>query len=128
METVSFSTFLYPIFTLVVIAITLLIIVLIKKKTKELKETTNDEITSQHIDIFEQIVLDCVLQMKDSYMSELNETNFLDEKTQKEAINKAYEAVMANLTDKTKDYLCQITDNLEEYIIEKIQKTIQDNK
>jgi hypothetical protein len=66
--------------------------------------------------------------MKDSYMSELNETNFLDEKTQKEAIDKAYETVMANLTDKTKDYLCQITDNLEEYIIEKIQKTIQDNK
>lgn len=128
METVTFSTFLYPIFTLVVIAITLLIIVFIKKKTKELKETTNDEITSQHIDIFEQIILDCVLQMKDSYMSELNETNFLDEEAQKEAINKTYEAVMANLTDKTKDYLYQITDNLEEYIIEKIQKTIQDNK
>jgi uncharacterized membrane protein len=53
METVTFSTFLYPIFTLVVIAITLFIIVFIKKKTKELKETTNDKITSQHIDIFE---------------------------------------------------------------------------
>lgn len=128
METVTFSTFLYPIFTLVVIAITLFVVVFIKKKTKKLKETTNDEIASQHIDIFEQIVLDCVLQMKDSYMSELNETNFLDEKAQKEAIDKTYEAVMVNLTDKTKDYLYQITDNLEEYIIEKIQKTIQDNK
>jgi flagellar basal body-associated protein FliL len=90
MDATTLNTLLYLLIVLVVTAISLVTVIFIKKKSKELKEMIGDETASQHIDIFEQIVLDCVLKTKDTYITALKDANLFDEEAQKEAINKTY--------------------------------------
>lgn len=108
--------------------LTSFIIVFIKKKINEAQAKANNEMTQKHLDILEEVIVNCVLATKQTYVDSLKDKNAFDATAQKEAFTKTYEAVMATLTEETQKHLANITSDLATFITEKIEATVSQTK
>lgn len=108
--------------------LTSFVIVFIKKKIDEVQTKTNNATAQRHLEILEEVIVNCVLATKQTYVDSLKDKNAFDAAAQKEAFGKTFDAVMATLTDETQKHLSTITSDLATFITEKIEAVVSQTK
>lgn len=101
--------------------LTTYLVFLIKSKTSEIKAKTDDDFLQTCLSVLETTVINAVVATNQTYVDSLKEQNAFDLEAQKKAFQKTYDAVMASLTEDTKNGLTKLTTDLNLYITEMIE-------
>jgi hypothetical protein len=104
------------------------LVAFIKKKMDAVTKNTESELTKKYLGLLEETVINCVLTTKQTYVDALKNKNAFDADAQKEAFERTYSAVVANLTDESRKYLEQITADLPQFITEMIEARVAQTK
>ena len=108
--------------------LTTYLIIFINKKSKELQETTDNELYKKYIGMLQDTVVRCVIATNQTYVEALKNKNAFDKEAQAEAFRMTYESVMAILTDDAKEYLSNVIGDLQTYITKLIEAEVNVNK
>lgn len=108
--------------------LTTYLVQLIRKKTKEITNTTDDIKAKKYIELLSQTITDCVIATNQTYVDSLKGQNAFDEAAQKEAFKKTYAAVMNTINDDAYEYLQNVYGDLDEYIRNKIESEVKKEK
>jgi hypothetical protein len=104
------------------------LVAFIKKKMDAVTKNTESELTKKYLGLLEETVINCVLTTKQTYVDALKNKNAFDADAQKEAFERTYSAVVANLTEESRKYLEQITADLPQFITEMIEARVAQTK
>lgn len=109
--------------------LTAFVVALIKSKINNINAKTSNELLKSTLSTVETIVVNAVIATNQTYVDALKGQNAFDAEAQKVAFQKTYDAVMASLTEDTKNGLMKLTTDLNLYITEMIEaKTKQVKK
>lgn len=108
--------------------LTTYLIMFIKSKSKELQETTDNELYKKYIEMLQDTIVRCVIATNQTYVEALKNKNAFDKEAQAEAFRMTYESVMAILTDEAKEYLANVVGDLQTYITKLIEAEVNVNK
>lgn len=108
--------------------LTTYLVMFIQKKTKELQETTDNELYKKYIGMLQDTIVRCVIATNQTYVEALKNKNAFTEEAQKEAFKMTYESVMSILTDEAKEYLSNAVGDLQIYITKLIEAQVNINK
>ena len=108
--------------------LTTYLVIFIRQKSKELQETTDNELYKKYIEMLQDTIVRCVIATNQTYVEALKEKNAFDKEAQAEAFRMTYESVMAILTDDAKDYLANVVGDLQTYIVKLIEAEVNINK
>ena len=98
------------------------------KENEEIKATTDNEIFKKYFDMLNKTITNCVIATNQTYVETLKKQGKFDAEAQKEAFNMTLNAVKALLTDEAKQYLSEIYGDLNTYITNQIEATVNQNK
>ena len=105
-------------------ALTTFIVIWIKAKSAELQKKTNNDILNKYVQMATDTITNCVIATNQTYVNSLKEQGKFDEAAQKEAFQRTYQAVLLILSDDAKEYLSNAFGDLNKYLQEKIESTI----
>lgn len=108
--------------------LTTYLVMFIRKKSKELEETTDNELYKKYIELLQDTIVRCVIATNQTYVEALKNKNAFDEEAQKEAFKITYEAVISILSDDAKVYLANVIGDLQLYITELIEAQVKIQK
>lgn len=108
--------------------LTAYLVAFIRKKSKELEETTDNELYKKYIELLQDTIVRCVIATNQTYVEALKNKNAFDKEAQKVAFSMTYESVMAILSDDAKKYLETAVGDLEVYITKLIEAQVNINK
>lgn len=77
------------------------------------------------ISLVEDLIKDVVLTVQQTFVESLKVEGKFDEKAQKEALRKAFDLVLANLTKEAKEVLDELYGDFEQWILIQIESAIQ---
>lgn len=100
----------------------------IKIKKAEVAAQTDSELAKKYMDLLVDTIETCVIATNQTYVDALKDKNAFDAEAQKEAFKKTYDAVYAILTEEAKKYLESIVGDLELYIKQQIEASVNANK
>ena len=100
----------------------------ISTKSKELEASTDNELAKKYISLLSSTITNCVIATNQTYVETLKKQGKFDAEAQKEAFNMTLNAVKALLTDEAKQYLSEIYGDLNTYITNQIEATVNQNK
>lgn len=100
----------------------------INAKSKELEASTDNELAKKYISLLSSTITNCVIATNQTYVEALKKQGRFDAEAQKEAFNMTLNAIMALLTDEAKQYLSEIYGDLNTYITNQIEATVNQNK
>lgn len=100
----------------------------INTKSKELEASTDNELAKKYISLLSTTITNCVIATNQTYVETLKKQGKFDAEAQKEAFNMTLNAIMALLTDEAKQYLSEIYGDLNTYITNQIEATVNQNK
>ena len=105
-------------------ALTTFIVIWIKAKSAELQKKTNNDILNKYVQMATDTITNCVIATNQTYVNSLKEQGKFDEAAQKEAFQRTYQAVLLILSDDAKEYLNNAFGDLNKYLQEKIEATV----
>ena len=105
-------------------ALTTFIVIWIKAKSAELQKKTNNDILNKYVQMATDTITNCVIATNQTYVNSLKEQGKFDEAAQKEAFQRTYQAVLLILRDDAKEYLNNAFGDLNKYLQEKIESTV----
>lgn len=105
-------------------ALTTFIVIWIKAKSAELQKKTNNDILNKYVQMATDTITNCVIATNQTYVNSLKEQGKFDEAAQKEAFQRTYQAVLLILSDDAKEYLNNAFGDLNKYLQEKIESTV----
>lgn len=108
--------------------LTTYLVLFIKQKSKELQETTDNELYKKYIELLQDTIVRCVIATNQTYVEALKNKNAFDKEAQEHAFKMTYDAVMEILTDDAKVYLSNVFGDLEVYITKLIEAEVNVNK
>ncbi len=108
--------------------LTTYLVIFIRQKSKELQETTDNELYKKYIEMLQDTIVRCVIATNQTYVEALKEKNVFTKEAQEQAFKMTYDAVMAILTDDAKDYLANVVGDLQTYIIKLIEAEVNIQK
>ena len=85
-------------------------------KRDELNSKTDNEIAQKYTNMVYQTVVDCVIATNQTFVESLKKSGSFDEAAQKEAFNRTMNAVMTILSDDAKEYIAEVTGDLNTYL------------
>lgn len=97
------------------------LISLIEKKKQEIVNKTKNETAKKYLDMLDDTIIACVTATNQTYVEALKNKNAFDAAAQKEALKLTYDAVMAVLTEEAQTYLTEVVDDLQSFILTKIE-------
>lgn len=97
-------------------------------KRNELKQKIDNELADKYIDMAYSTVRDCVLATNQTYVESLKKSGAFNEEAQKEAFNRTMAAVLAIMTQDAKNYIAEATGDLNTYLTQLIESTVNDSK
>ena len=100
----------------------------INTKSKELEANTDNELAKKYISLLSSTITNCVIATNQTYVEALKKQGKFDAEAQKEAFNMTLNAVKALLTDEAKQYLSEVYGDLNTYITNQIEATVNQNK
>ena len=100
----------------------------INTKSQELEASTDNELAKKYISLLSSTITNCVIATNQTYVETLKKQGKFDAEAQKEAFNMTLNAVKALLTDEAKRYLSEIYGDLNTYITNQIEATVNQNK
>lgn len=108
--------------------LTTYLVTFLRKKSQALQDETNNESLRRIIDRVEDIVCNCVIMVNQTYVESLKDKNAFDAENQKVAFERAYNAVMEQLSDETKAALTETFGDLTAYITSLIEMRVNQCK
>ena len=100
----------------------------IKAKSKELTNQIENDIADKYIIMLSETISDCVIATNQTYVEALKKKNAFTAEAQQEAFQLTYDAIMAVLTEDTKEYLRDAYGDLNAYITAKIEAEVNKSK
>ena len=97
-------------------------------KSKELEAQTDSAIAKKYISMLSHTITSCVIATNQTYVESLKKQGKFDAEAQKEAFQMTLNAVLAVLSDEAKEYLTAIYGDLNAYITNQIEATVNQNK
>lgn len=97
-------------------------------KRDELNSKTDNEIAQKYTNMIYQTVVDCVIATNQTFVESLKKSGSFDEAAQKEAFNRTMNAVMTILSDDAKEYIAEVTGDLNTYLTQLIEAEVNKRK
>lgn len=104
------------------------IVIFVKAKCVELAEKAQNEKVEKYINLFNDMICDCVIATNQTYVDALKEKGSFDLDAQKAAFEKTKEAILGMLTDDMTKVLNEVYGDLTLYIQTKIESEVLMNK
>lgn len=108
--------------------ITRSLVIYISTKKDELKNKTDNELAKKYLDLLNDTIANCVIATNQTYVEALKKENAFTADAQKAAFEKTYQAVIATLSEEAQKYLPEIVGDLQTYITQKIEASVNQNK
>lgn len=108
--------------------ITRSLVIYISTKKDELKNKTDNELAKKYLDLLNDTIANCVIATNQTYVEALKKENAFTADAQKAAFEKTYQAVIATLSEEAKKYLPEVVGDLQTYITQKIEASVNQNK
>ena len=100
----------------------------IRVKTNELNTKTQSELVKKYSTMISETISDCVIATNQTYVDSLKAQGNFDEKAQKIAFEKTYNAVLNILTDDAKEYIRETAGDLTIYLTQQIEARVNKTK
>lgn len=97
-------------------------------KRDELNSKTENETIKKYTSMILETVTNCVIATNQTYVNSLKEQGSFDEAAQKEAFNKTMTAVLDILSDDVKEYITEVTGDLNTYLTNLIEAEVNKNR
>ena len=108
--------------------ITRSLVIYISTKKDELKNKTDNELAKKYLDLLNDTIANCVIATNQTYVEALKKENAFTADAQKAAFEKTYQAVIATLSEEAKKYQPEVEGDLQTYITQKIEASVNQNK
>lgn len=108
--------------------ITRSLVIYISTKKDELKNKTDNELAKKYLDLLNDTIANCVIATNQTYVEALKKGNAFTADAQKAAFEKTYQAVIATLSEEAQKYLPEVVGDLQTYITQKIEASVNQNK
>lgn len=108
--------------------ITRSLVIYISTKKDELKNKTDNELVKKYLDLLNDTIANCVIATNQTYVEALKKENAFTADAQKAAFEKTYQAVIATLSEEAQKYLPEVVGDLQTYITQKIEASVNQNK
>lgn len=108
--------------------ITRSLVIYISTKRDELKNKTDNELAKKYLDLLNDTIANCVIATNQTYVEALKKENAFTADAQKAAFEKTYQAVIATLSEEAQKYLPEVVGDLQTYITQKIEASVNQNK
>lgn len=108
--------------------ITRSLVIYISTKKDELKNKTDNELAKKYLDLLNDTIANCVIATNQTYVEALKKENAFTADAQKAAFEKTYQAVIATLSKEAQKYLPEVVGDLQTYITQKIEASVNQNK
>jgi hypothetical protein len=100
----------------------------IEIKKESIKESNNSELAKKYVDLLAQTIETCVIATNQTYVESLKKKNAFTPEAQREAFKMTKDAVLSILSSEAEKYLTQIYGDLNIYIENQIQASVNANK
>lgn len=101
---------------------------LIKAKMAQLAEKSNNELLNKYTYMLSDTITNCVIAVNQTYVDTLKKQGRFDKDAQKEAFKRVYEQVLIQLEGEAYDYLNEIYNDLDNYIVTLIEAQVRESK
>ncbi len=108
----------------IIVAVGGFLIVLIKQKTKEIKEKNNNDMLDKYIDLALDAIITSVLSVQQTYVHELKKNGKFTKELQIEAFNMAKDKALKIMDESSKEAIKYVFGDMEEWIDSKIEENI----
>lgn len=108
--------------------ITRSLVIYISTKKDELKNKTDNELAKKYLDLLNDTIANCVIATNQTYVEALKKGNAFTADAQRAAFEKTYQAVIATLSEEAQKYLPEVVGDLQTYITQKIEASVNQNK
>lgn len=128
----DFTELVQQIFTICVIPLlgilTKFLVDFIKVKSEEILGKVDNDLADKYIKMLTETITDCVIATNQTYVNSLKEQGKFDLEAQKVAFEMTCNSVLTILSDDAKEYLTNVFGDLEEYIRNKIEVSVNENR
>lgn len=100
----------------------------LKSKKQEIIDKVDNDTADKYINMIFETVETCVIATNQTYVDSLKASGTFDEAAQKEAFNRTLNAILAILTDDCKEYIVELTGDLQTYLTTLIEAQVNKNK
>lgn len=108
--------------------ITRSLVIYIGAKKDELKNKTDNELAKKYLELLDDTIANCVIATNQTYVEALKKGNAFTADAQRAAFEKTYQAVIATLSEEAQKYLPEVVGDLQTYITQKIEASVNLNK
>ena len=97
-------------------------------KRKEINAKTDSETAQKYNNMICVTVSNCVIATNQTFVNSLKESGTFDEAAQKEAFEKTLNAVLAILSEDAKQYIAEMTSDVNTYLTQLIESEVNKNR
>ena len=115
-----FEIVLFPLLAI----LTKYLITFLQAKSLELQQKVNSETSAKYIQLITETAEKCVIATNQTYVDSLKSQGKFDEEAQLEAFNRTYNSLIALLNEETKNYIINLYGDLEMYLTQTIEATV----
>lgn len=108
--------------------LTMYIVKFIQIKREEITGKVNNDLADKYVNMLAATIENCVIATNQTYVEALKNAGKFDAEAQKTAFNMTKNAVMSILSDEAKKYLENAVGDLNEYITQQIEASVNINK
>ena len=108
--------------------LTMYIVKFIQVKSTEITNKVDHDLVDKYVAMLAVTIENCIIATNQTYVESLKQAGKFDAEAQKTAFNMTKNAVMAILSDEAKKYLESAVGDLNEYITQQIEATVNVNK
>lgn len=108
--------------------LTTFIIKWINVKSDQIQKNNDNALANKYIQMLTDTINSCVIATNQTYVESLKKQGKFDVEAQKQAFAQTTQAVLTILSQEAKDYLANIYGDLDKYISEKIEASVNINK
>ena len=108
--------------------LTTFIIKWINVKSNQIQKNNDNALANKYIQMLTDTINSCVIATNQTYVESLKKQGKFDAEAQKQAFEQTTQAVLTILSQEAKDYLANIYGDLDKYISEKIEASVNIKK
>lgn len=108
--------------------LTTFIVKWINVKSNQIQKDNDNVLANKYIQMLTDTINSCVIATNQTYVESLKKQGKFDAEAQKQAFEQTTQAVLTILSQEAKDYLANIYGDLDKYISEKIEASVNINK
>lgn len=109
-------------------ALTIFAVKFLNAKSKELQQKVDNDTADKYIQMVTETIEACVIATNQTYVDALKKAGKFDAEAQKVAFSKTLEAVLDILSQDAKDYIIAATGDLNVYLTNLIERSVNLNK